>query len=60
VCARHAGRLAPARLATDLYAPTTWDVNFWTRPGGTNFNVSTAAAVHREYKTQPVVLVVGR
>jgi hypothetical protein len=41
------------QLATDLYATYDVGVNFWTRPGGTNFNVSPPRRYTWEYKNSP-------
>ena len=38
------------QLANDLYATYDVGVNFWTRPGGTNFNVSPPRRYTWEYK----------
>lgn len=38
------------QLANDLYATYDTGVNFWTRPGGTNFNVSPPRRYTWEYK----------
>lgn len=38
------------QLANDLYATYDVGVNFWTRPGGTNFNVSPPRRYSWEYK----------
>lgn len=38
------------QLANDLYATYDAGVNFWTRPGGTNFNVSPPRRYNWEYK----------
>ena len=38
------------QLANDLYATYALGVNFWTRPGGTNFNVSPPRRYTWEYK----------
>ena len=38
------------QLATDLYSTYDVGVNFWTRPGGTNFNVSPPRRYTWEYK----------
>lgn len=38
------------QLANDLYATYDAGVNFWTRPGGTNFNVSPPRRYTWEYK----------
>src|SRR5262249_29361987 len=38
------------QLANDLYATYDLGVNFWTRPGGTNFNVSPPRRYAWEYK----------
>ena len=41
------------QLANDLYATYDVGVNFWTRPGGTNFNVSPPRRYTWEYKNSP-------
>src|SRR4029079_11035892 len=41
------------QLAGDLYATYDVGVNFWTRPGGTNFNVSPPRRYTWEYKNSP-------
>src|SRR5262249_8546246 len=41
------------QLANDLYATYDVGVNFWTRPGGTNFNVSPPRRYNWEYKNSP-------
>src|SRR6478672_7952348 len=41
------------QLANDLYATYSVGVNFWTRPGGTNFNVSPPRRYTWEYKNSP-------
>jgi hypothetical protein len=41
------------QLAKDLYATYSVGVNFWTRPGGTNFNVSPPRRYTWEYKNSP-------
>jgi Calx-beta domain len=41
------------QLANDLYAAYDVGVNFWTRPGGTNFNVSPPRRYTWEYKNSP-------
>jgi hypothetical protein len=43
------------QLANDLYATYDLGVNFWTRPGGTNFNVSPPRRYTWEYKNSPSV-----
>lgn len=41
------------QLANDLYATYDVGVNYWTRPGGTNFNVSPPRRYAWEYKNSP-------
>src|SRR4051812_4952642 len=41
------------QLANDLYATYDVGVNSWTRPGGTNFNVSPPRRYTWEYKNSP-------
>src|SRR5262249_39722324 len=41
------------QLANHLYATYDVGVNFWTRPGGTNFNVSPPRRYAWEYKNSP-------
>src|SRR5262249_9984130 len=41
------------QLANDLYATYDLGVNYWTRPGGTNFNVTPPRRYTWEYKNSP-------